>query len=407
MKAYRIVFCTVAIAILFSSLSCKALDKLGILPDFLDNGSFSYLEGGEIQDLPSVTFDNVASGQFQDEAESYLSGCFPARDEVLLANAAIQRGVISLANYPFGFDVYPTQFGGTKLYSVSAGAMFELPTAANKGTLEAIDQFTQSINSIALSHPEADVVLFVPDCTRVTESSPASPLVNNAITHSSLLDSIREGLDSSIDLLGYENDGTGDFLTNFFETDHHWTIAGAYKGYLDIARTLGIAPETPSETIEYSYQSYGSIARQGLYLTGTDHIVDYRFGQQEYEVLVNGEERPRDGRQSYSDGSIDPELAKYQSYESYFGGNYSLVQYINDDPSVHGSNILIIGDSFTQPVEPMIAASYENTYVIDPRERYLSVGIDEFIKDHDIDSVVVLMRFTTIIEKGVAEGLMS
>lgn len=53
----------------------------------------------------------------------------------------------------------------------------------------------------------------------------------------------------------------------------------------------------------------------------------------------------------------------------------------------------------------MIAASYENAYVIDPRERYLSVGIDEFIEDHDIDSIAVLMRFTTMIEKGVAEGL--
>ena len=190
--------------------------------------------------------------------------------------------------------------------------MLELPTAVDRSTLDALDGFTQSINSIALSRPEANVILYAPDCTKATESNPASSLVNNAIAYSFPFEPIKEDLDSSITLSGYENNDIEDLLISFFETDHHWTIFGVYKAYIDIAEALGINPETSIEAIEYNYQSYGSIARHGLRLAGNGHIVDYLFDRQEYRVFVNGKDHSKDGRQSYSEGSISPELAKYQ-----------------------------------------------------------------------------------------------
>lgn len=126
----------------------------------------------------------------------------------------------------------------------------------------------------------------------------------------------------------------------------------------------------------------------------------------DYSIRVNGKDQPRNKKQQYENGTIAPELATFQSYESYFGGNYSLVEYDNQIDN-SGSNLLIIGDSFTQPIEPMLAASYDKTYVIDPRTKYFTDSISDFIDSHDIEDVVVVMRITTMVEDGVADELES
>lgn len=55
----------------------KIADKIGLLPAGLDNGSYSYLEGGALQKLPEISLDRITSGVFQDEVEAYVSACFP------------------------------------------------------------------------------------------------------------------------------------------------------------------------------------------------------------------------------------------------------------------------------------------------------------------------------------------
>lgn len=385
----------------------KIADKIELLPAGLDNGSYSYLEGGALQKLPEISLDRITSGIFQDEVEAYVSACFPSRDRALLANAAAQRSVIELAALPFSFTCFPTQFGGTKLYDRVSSGLFELPATSDRSTMKKLEEFAASVTAMHDSNPECNVVVFVPDCTRVTEANPSSALVHNSLSHADLLAFLSSSIDPDIRLAHFESKDANEFFEWFYKTDHHWTIDGAYKAYRIIAQELGLEAISPLSRVSYDqYPSYGSIARQGLYLTGDDHVSDYIFPDFDGEVVVNGEIASRDGKASFADGSVDENLAIFRSYETYYGMNYSIVQYANSDAKNDG-NLLIIGDSFTQPVEPMLAASYKNTYSIDPRSSYYTDSLSAFISEHDIDDIVVIMRITTMIEDGVAEEIAS
>lgn len=407
MKSRNIITCALMLVVLFGGIMYKIADKIELLPAGLDNGSYSYLEGGALQKLPEFSLDRITSGIFQDEVEAYVSACFPSRDRALLANAAAQRSVIELAALPFSFTCFPTQFGGTKLYDRVSSGLFELPATSDRSTMGNLEEFAASVTAMHDSNPGCNVVVFVPDCTRVTEANPSSELVHNSLSHADLLEYLSNAIDPDVEVTHFESKDSDEFFELFYKTDHHWTIDGAYRAYQTIAQVLGLETISPLSRVSYDgYPSYGSIARQGLYLTADDHISDFVFPDFDGTVIVNGEIKPRDGKTSFADGSVDEGLAVFRSYESYFGMNYSVVQYANNS-SKNDRNLLIVGDSFTQPVEPMLAASYKNTFSIDPRSNYYTDSLSAFIDENDIDDIVVIMRITTMVEDGVAEEIAS
>ena len=96
----------------------------------------------------------------------------------------------------------------------------------------------------------------------------------------------------------------------------------------------------------------------------------------------------------------------YNMKEEYLAGNYSrepfadhYIQFNGADTGYleyvfeNGSdrNLLIIGDSLTNAIEPMIAAHYHHTYAVDIRhwpDYYFSFS--DFIAEHEVDDVLVL-----------------
>ena len=112
-KARNIIFAALFLLVIFAAIEYKAADFIDVIPEALDNGEKSYIEGAPLQPLPELSFTRFMQGALQDETESYLSGCIPSRDQALLLNAAMQRVIIRTANIPFSFDAFPTFFGSS------------------------------------------------------------------------------------------------------------------------------------------------------------------------------------------------------------------------------------------------------------------------------------------------------
>lgn len=287
--ASKIVFCAVALLVVFAGVGYKVADMLNVLPAFLDNGKRSYLEGKNLQPLPDVSLSAFLEGDLQDEVEDYASGLFPARDGVLVANASVQRAVIEVANVPFGFEVWPTGFSSPTLASASRDALFAMPDEATDAYAERLEKAASSINDLAEEYETCSFTCYIPDRGIGSFVNPAIALMSNAADTSFIEEHFAGQLNESVSCIVESHESVDEYFDSYYSTDHHWTINGAYEGYVALSRELGVATLEPSDSVSYpQYPFYGSSARTGLFLDLTDCISDYEFDLPEMKVWRNG-----------------------------------------------------------------------------------------------------------------------
>lgn len=385
----NIVFIALCAVLFFSVVGCRALDKVDLLPDVLDNGNKSYLEGRKLQPFPEITTKGVLEGTLQDELEQYISDRFPARESVVHMNAASQRSLISAANLIFGFDAYPTFFGSSIVYDKEEEVLFAIPSKASKKASKNYESIAQDMSNFVAANQEIPFVVYIPEKHALASVNSSMKYVNNPLDSSFVLEHFVANLDDRILCTLETNDSIDEYLQYYYATDHHWNIHGAYRGYCEIAKSLDIEPLVPEEIVEYSFYSYGSASREGLMVVERDHIGDYIFDMPSYVTFnKKGDPFERTLRKDFSEGTVDEKASRY-TLNGYFGANMSKVTYIVEE-NVGKKNLLLIGDSFVKPVEPMLAASYHETHVLDIRDK--AVNIDSYVKENNIDEIVVLIN---------------
>lgn len=77
----------------------------------------------------------------------------------------------------------------------------------------------------------------------------------------------------------------------------------------------------------------------------------------------------------------------FNHYQTYFGKQTDLIDYVFENQKER--NLLIIGSSFTRPLQPLLAAHYHHTYVVDLR-KYVDFSLSEFIKEYPVDDVLII-----------------
>lgn len=402
----NICFCLICIVVLCTAILYKAADMMGSLPEGLDNGRRSYLEGAALQPLPGISLAAFASGDFQDEMEDYLSGCWPARDEALLANAALQRGAISIANIPFGFKAYPTFFGSTRNYSPEAGALFETPIQSTDDIAAALESAAAAANELHRTFPDIQMVIAMPDRSLISEANPSLSLSGNDIVDYSYMDRHFFGnLDEDIDIVLDPKMNSDEFLASYYRTDHHWRMSGAYDMYKLIASKADLEAVDPSGSISFDdLPFYGSNSRGGLDCSLSDVIVDYEFALPAYRVWKSGKQIERNHRVEYyaESSSLDLNSATYNAYAYFYGSDYDRIVYTVESNEGKG-DCIIIGDSYTQPIEPLLASSFHSTFVLDPR--HYEGSLKACIEENDIETIIVLAGNNTI--AGAVGGMLS
>ncbi len=111
-----------------------------------------------------------------------------------------------------------------------------------------------------------------------------------------------------------------------------------------------------------------------------------------FRVSVNGDDsRPRNDKREYERGKV-PQALFYSHYASYFGDDRGLVEHSSDVAG--GRKLMVIGDSFDNILERLLAARYEKACFVDPglyrKENGVQFDPEDFVMSHSIDDLIFI-----------------
>lgn len=366
----------------------------------------STLEGREYQQFPTVSRSSIANGQFQLSFSKYVADNAPFRNQIIIANASIQHSLIAIANYPFDFETVPTFLGSQYLYAPSEDRLSAMPLTQSDELEESLINAAETWTTLIDKNPDTLWYVYMPDRSNVSQVSPGHDLVANPADRGYWKEYFFSRLPESCTYIegGYED--RAQWEADFFRTDHHWQVFGAFAAYQDIASQMGL---TPIKDVSYfktgAGSFWGSFSRGGLFseLDG-DSIWDIYYPSSDLEVRVNGQVvSPAflDKGLSNTDGSFEQRDQFQNKYAEWFHNDCGLIEIENKTAETNRS-LLIIGDSYTNNFDRLFAENFGKVYVLDPR--YYSGNVSQFVSSiQPTDALIMLSTIWN--EKSVLEKI--
>ena len=145
----------------------------------------------------------------------------------------------------------------------------------------------------------------------------------------------------------------------YYKTDHHWTSKGAYYAYVKICEAMGIVPSEEPEILEEHKDFFGTLfSNSGARFVDGDTVTLYNTKK----LLVKdatGEEIPLYDL-SFGD--------KKDKYSIFLGGNAPLIT-IENTENQDAPTILLIKDSYSNSLVPLLSNNFSKIYVWRSEER--------------------------------------
>lgn len=178
----------------------------------------------------------------------------------------------------------------------------------------------------------------------------------------------------------------------FFRTDHHWNNRGAYEGYCDILRILkpDESPLIPRSeqtlAVPFSGSNAATTGARGVF---TEPFNLYAFDFPPMDVTAEGKRVDAYGNQS---AWLAGDTWGALSYSSVYGQD--MAEVIFDTHRPEQGRILVLGESYDNPILPLLASHFGQTYSIDLRyyERVFGSAFDlgAYTREHGIDRVLLV-----------------
>lgn len=380
------------------------------VPSWLSPKDAMYLSGGyTATDVAAVfSVEGFTSGNLQNELETAVGNSIPGKAYALQVSAALQHDAIALSNRLFSWSCYPAFYGSTMIDVPSEKRFLEMPQEDSGDRRALTEEFSRRLNSFAVDFPDVTFdVLLAPTAASIDDSDVAQ-LVSDPFLYSEEEAILVEGAEhyKVIDrTVSYE-----DFKKQWFGTDHHWNMLGAYDAYLDIVEQAEIEGKPLDIVSATEYDApvfYGSFARRGLKASYHDHIVDFIFSEPlDLSVDMRGSDGTAESlahQELYSAEGWDKNKFANR-YAEYFHGDYSYFEIHNAKPQID-SDLLILSDSYSNCMERLLASHFRTTYVIDP-PRSDSFSLAAFLREHpDVNDVVFIMIRSTMTNKATLDCL--
>ena len=189
-----------------------------------------------------------------------------------------------------------------------------------------------------------------------------------------------------------------EYATFFYATDHHWNHRGADKGYRDIIRLMLGEDEATvpvQEEVSFPVPFNGSYARQSGRMMGDSAFTVYTYDLKKIITRLNGKNGTYGHQSLYEKGRYPTdELRNHYAY--YYGGDYGEI--VLDTRQTDKENLLIVADSYSNPINNLIASHFGRTHILDLRyyERDMGKPLDlkAYIQENDISRVLLLGDIT-------------
>lgn len=187
-----------------------------------------------------------------------------------------------------------------------------------------------------------------------------------------------------------------EFAESYYKTDHHWNYKGSYKAYLDLVELLNLDNPIKVKDTSCSKLTFtGSHANVG----GASNIYNEKFCVYNFDIPTHKTIINKNEVAAY--GNYNLEALTEISYANYYGGDAA--ELILDFKEPKKENILIFGESYDNAILNLLASHFNKTYSIDLRhyEREFGKPFDynQYIKEHDIDKVLIIGSMSMFTEK--------
>lgn len=334
--------------------------SLSVVTLFGKNKTFSEIENRTLSGKPELSVEKIASGEFADNLEVYLSDqLFLKEHFVMLKNESeLIAGKDKLG------EVYLSDDGRYIRNFVENTSQIEKNILFINKSLEK--------NGIS-----KDRVFFVLIPTASYVYNDKLPKTNLSDSEENTFKVVEENLKNTarfISLKDVFNDVKDENI--YYNTDHHWTMLGAYYGYEYLMESLGkeVRPLSDFKEVKLDEKFYGSLYSQApLFFTKADEVVFYDYKNLNYTIEYVKEGEKRDSF------LVEEKFEVKDKYTALFGGNYGRMIITNHDNS-EGEKLIIFKDSYTNSILPYLIGDYSVIEVVDLRYSSPMAG---FFKDKE------------------------
>lgn len=333
-------------------------------------------ENRALTEKPDYTWENVLSGTYMQQYESYISDQFAGRSLWRRLNIALKR------------------IGGSREENgVFLGKKKQLMEEIATPTEETLEKNIDSMNAFSERYEEVSTrMLLIPDSAEILKGS--LPTFASTKEQSKMFKQVQERLSESIqwiDGMSVMSEHADEKI--YYKTDHHWTSLGAYYMYLESAQELGIE----ESCINTAYDIYpvtakfnGTLSGKSGFCMNEKEEIEVYIPKEEVSVLVNYVDEQKK-RTSVYDVS---KLKTKDKYAVFLGGNSSVIDIKTTASS--GKTLLLIKDSFANSFLPFLLPHYKEIVLVDPR--YYAGSIDDIMSTYQITDTLFLYSGNTFFQ---------
>lgn len=373
---------------------------VGAVINTLSGSTSLFYENRSPAALPQLTFESLWDGTFSTQADSFVSDRMPGRDPMIQADTAlgmalgrpVSHGVITAGEQLLPFHGYLTW--DVSYTTDKAAAMVE--------PLAAIHRQVTDYGGIL-------VYLGVPQQYSYFRDNYPDYMDNRVWNLDAMTQALSDALaKQGIPFLNMAEtyDRLGRPAEFYSATDHHYTYRGMLCAYQALMNALnahtGLDLKICTEddlVFEYLPEPFlGSQNRKIYGLWNTDERLEIAHLKDPvpFTRLDNGMEVP-------SALYAFPEPGEYATYSVYMGGDMAETIIQTNRPEL--PKLLLVGDSFTNAMETLLWASFDESRSLDYRY-YTGPVLSEYIEDYQPD-VVVLFRDDTSYLSDTGNGNLS
>ncbi|WP_078555878.1 DHHW family protein [Alkalihalobacterium alkalicellulosilyticum] len=377
----------------FSLIFLLTISSIGIITYFYPDKASSNIENRTLEQLPEITIKTILNPEFSSTFERYYSDQIYNRDFFIKTATRMEL----LLNKTIVNDVVVAKDGW----------LLNKPRSAIKEG--EIDKGLANVNRIAQNPKYRDVEFyfaFSAHKNTVLQHKYPDFITNYDLASREYFLENLSGSYQVIDLYSYFTKMFNmDVLEGFyFKTDHHWNMDGAFHGYQyiieSISETSLTFKEKPYQNDDFkkecTEQTFFSGSRnRNLYLMfdGTKEeacifVPNYDFAQ--FDVRTTGKRGKFDDFSKVYAVGIKED---YMDYSTLFTGDYAELKFTFPE-NTDKPNLLVIKDSYVNPVVHLIAQHFHHTYYVDPR--HYRGSISEYIDDNKIGMVLFVYNDTNV-----------
>lgn len=351
--------------------------------------SYSELEYRNLAQRPVLSKENLVSGTFAEDFETYFQDQFAYRIPLSQSFYRLQAGL-----------------GRTLVGDVLLGEKGWISQVPTLSTERQIELAVTQISRITQFAKEKGIPLYL-------SLNPHKDLtVNHLFPYYSLYEQkaeekkhILSRLDKELPIIDnatYFQDQfpPSELAAFYYKTDHHWNYKGAYENYKHLITELKKHhSDIPAPLSESELKLYCADRENVFFEGSTNRVILNTFDEKDDSVCAYGLREPDTVLEVTVPNHIGEDIQGYsnvfhaglkneeQTYNGLFVEDYPEI-IIRSKTAPNDKKVLIVRDSYTNAMLPYLGVHFAETRVLDMRY-FRTQSVKRYIEEHDINLIIL------------------